>query len=169
MTLVPVIGAFITGFGLEDLSTFFEEGLGSVMKVVVMFIFAIIFFGILQDVGLFTPIIRTLIKTTRGNVVAVAVGTGLIGVVAHLDGSGSTTFLLTIPALLPLYQALHMSRYVSFRDEHGALGRAAGARGCGDLTRHEHRVDAPDPDAGSGVVVRGGDRFCAGCARKAPD
>lgn len=112
MTLVPVIGAFITGFGLEDLTTFFEEGLGSVMKVVVMFIFAIIFFGILQDVGLFTPIIRTLIKTTRGNVVAVAVGTGLIGVVAHLDGSGSTTFLLTIPALLPLYQALHMSRYV---------------------------------------------------------
>ena len=112
MTLVPVIGAFITGYGLEDLATFFEEGLSSVMKVVVMFIFAIIFFGILQDVGLFTPIIRALIKTTRGNVVAVAVGTGLIGVVAHLDGSGSTTFLLTIPALLPLYQALHMSRYV---------------------------------------------------------
>ena len=31
---------------------------------------------------------------------------------AHLDGSGSTTFLLTIPALLPLYTALNISRYV---------------------------------------------------------
>ena len=43
---------------------------------------------------------------------AVTLGTAAIGVVAHLDGSGSTTFLITIPALLPLYRALNMSRYV---------------------------------------------------------
>lgn len=112
MTLVPVIGAVITGFGVEDIADFFGEGLSSVINVVVMFIFAIIFFGILQDVGLFTPVIRRLIKATRGNVMAVTIGTAAIGIVAHLDGSGSTTFLITIPALLPLYRALHMSRYV---------------------------------------------------------
>lgn len=112
MTLVPVIGAVIAGFGIEDIADFFGEGLSSVINVVVMFIFAIIFFGILQDVGLFTPVIRSLIKATRGNVMAVTVGTAAIGIVAHLDGSGSTTFLITIPALLPLYRALHMSRYV---------------------------------------------------------
>lgn len=112
MTLVPVIGAVITGFGVEDIADFFGEGLSSVINVVVMFIFAIIFFGILQDVGLFTPVIRSLIKATRGNVMAVTIGTAAIGIVAHLDGSGSTTFLITIPALLPLYRALHMSRYV---------------------------------------------------------
>lgn len=112
MTLVPIVGALITGHGVEQIADFYNEGLGSVMKVVVMFIFAIIFFGILQDVGLFVPIIRTLIKSTRGNVLAITVGTALIGIVAHLDGSGSTTFLLTIPALLPLYQAMNMSRYV---------------------------------------------------------
>ena len=39
-------------------------------------------------------------------------GTAAIGIVAHLDGSGSTTFLLTIPALLPLYRALGISRYI---------------------------------------------------------
>ncbi|MDK4311353.1 citrate:proton symporter [Corynebacterium accolens] len=112
MTLVPVIGAVIAGFGIEDIADFFGEGLSSVINVVVMFIFAIIFFGILQDVGLFTPVIRSLIKATRSNVMAVTIGTAAIGIVAHLDGSGSTTFLITIPALLPLYRALHMSRYV---------------------------------------------------------
>ncbi|MGV0326497.1 CitMHS family transporter [Corynebacterium confusum] len=112
MTIVPVVGALIAGFGFGEIGDFFEEGLGSVMNVVAMFIFAIIFFGILQDVGLFNPVIRALITATRGNVVAVTVGTAAIGIVAHLDGSGSTTFLLTIPALLPLYTALNISRYV---------------------------------------------------------
>lgn len=42
----------------------------------------------------------------------VVIGTVLIGALAHLDGAGATTFLLTIPALLPLYQALNMSRYL---------------------------------------------------------
>ena len=99
MTLVPVIGALIAGFGIEDIANFFGEGLSSVINIVVMFIFAIIFFGILHDVGLFTPVIRSLITATRGNVLAVTIGTAAIGIVAHLDGSGSTTFLITIPAL----------------------------------------------------------------------
>ena len=112
MTLVPAIGVFILGYGFEDLADFYESGLGSVMSVVVMFIFAIIFFGILQDIGRFTPVIKSLIVATRGNVMLVTLGTAAIGIVAHLDGSGSTTFLLTIPALLPLYKAMNMSRYV---------------------------------------------------------
>ncbi|SES01776.1 CitMHS family transporter [Corynebacterium cystitidis] len=112
MTLVPVVGALCAGFGFEAIAEFFGDGLSSVMNVVVMFIFAIIYFGVLSDVGLFTPVIKALIKATRGNVVLVAVGTAAIGIVAHLDGAGATTFLLTIPALLPLYKALHMSRYV---------------------------------------------------------
>ena len=111
MTLVPAAGALIIGYGLSDLSDFFSDGLSSVMNVVVMFIFAIVFFGILQDVGLFTPVIKALIKATRGNPLLITLGTAAIGVVAHLDGSGSTTFLLTIPALLPLYNAMRMSRY----------------------------------------------------------
>ncbi len=112
MALVPTIGALVLGFGLEDLQEFFSSGLDQVMNVVVMFIFAIIFFGILADAGLFDPVIRRLILMTRGRVILVAVGTVLIGAVAHLDGAGATTFLLTIPALLPLYQALNMSRYL---------------------------------------------------------
>ena len=112
MTLVPAAGALIAGYSLESLGEFFGIGLESVMNVVVMFIFAIIYFGIMQDVGLFNPLVKGLILATRGNVVLVALGTAAIGTVAHLDGAGASTFLLTIPALLPLYKAMHMSRYV---------------------------------------------------------
>lgn len=112
MVIIPVIGALSVGFGLGDLQEFFDSGLSDVMSVVVMFIFAIIFFGVLSDAGLFDPIIRALILLTRGRIIAVAVGTVLIGAIAHLDGAGATTFLLTIPALLPLYKALNMSRYL---------------------------------------------------------
>lgn len=112
MTLVPATGALLMGYGPGEIGEFFGTGLDSVMNVVVMFIFAIIYFGILQDIGLFNPVVTALIRATRGNVVLVALGTAAIGTVAHLDGAGATTFLLTIPALLPLYQAMHMSRYV---------------------------------------------------------
>ena len=112
MTLVPVLGALVAGYSLADVSDFFGSGLGSVMNVVVMFIFAIIYFGILSDTGLFTPLVRGLIIATRGNPILVALGTAAIGTVVHLDGAGATTFLITIPALLPLYKAMHMSRYI---------------------------------------------------------
>lgn len=111
MTIIPFVGALIAGHDLSEISGFYGHGLDRVISVVVMFIFAIIFFGILSDVRLFEPVITTLISSTRGKVMLVTMGTAAIAVVAHLDGSGSTTFLLTIPALLPLYQAMKTSRY----------------------------------------------------------
>lgn len=112
MVVVPVIGAFVAGFGIVEIGEFFESGAEQVMSVVIMFIFAITFFGILSDAGIFDPLIRFLIKATRGNVVLVTVATGLIGAVANIDGSAATTWLITVPALLGLYRALNMSPYL---------------------------------------------------------
>lgn len=139
MVATPIVGALLVGFGIGDIVEFFESGVDQVMSVVVMFVFAILFFGLLSDAGLFDPVVRGLILLTRGNVILVSIGTALIGVVAHVDGAGATTFLLTVPALLPLYQALHMSRYllllllalsagiVNMIPWGGPLGRAASA------------------------------------------
>ena len=55
-----------------------------------------------------------MVQLTRGNVIAVSVGTVLVSVVAQLDGAGATTFLLVVPALLPLYKKLHMNPYMLF-------------------------------------------------------
>ncbi|MDU0439073.1 citrate:proton symporter [Staphylococcus haemolyticus] len=112
MILIPSIGALLLGYGIKDLVKFFNSGLESVMSVVIMFIFAIIFFGIMTDSGLFKPIVKRLILMTRGNVVIVCIVTVLIGMFAQLDGAGAVTFLLSIPALLPLYKALNMNKYL---------------------------------------------------------
>ena len=92
--------------------SFSLTALHQVASVAIMFIFAILFFGIMQDVGLFDPLINKMISTSRGNVIAVAVATVIIAAIAHLDGSGASTFLITIPALLPLYKRLKMNPYL---------------------------------------------------------
>lgn len=112
LVLIPIIGALAAGFGFEQIGDFFDEGIGDVISVVVMFIFAILYFGLMQDVGLFDPLINKMVVWSKGNVITVSVASVLIAAVAHLDGSGASTFLITIPALLPLYQRLRMNPYL---------------------------------------------------------
>lgn len=112
LVIIPFIGALAAGFGPGEITEFFNDGISSVISVVIMFIFAILFFGIMQDTGMFNPIISRMVKLSGGNVILVAMATVVIGAIAHLDGSGASTFLITIPALLPLYKKLNMSPYM---------------------------------------------------------
>lgn len=112
MVIPPIIAMFIAGYTFDDLGVFFEDGTKSVINVAIMFIFAIIFFGIMQDVGLFEPIINKMVAFSKGNVVLVAVVTVIIAVIAQLDGSGASTFIISITALLPLYVRLGMNPYL---------------------------------------------------------
>ncbi|GAA1226658.1 citrate:proton symporter [Prauserella halophila] len=112
LTVIPTAGAFLAGFNAEEIGEFFESGLASVLNVAVMLVFAILFFGIMNDVRLFNPLINVMVRMSRGNVVGVAMVTVIIGVVCHLDGSGATSYLIAIPALLPLYRRLGMSPYL---------------------------------------------------------
>lgn len=112
LVIIPIIAAFIAGFSFSEIGEFFNDGLSSVINVVIMFIFAILYFGMMQSVGLFDPLIRKMIQLTRGNVITISMGTVIIAAIAHLDGSGASTFLITIPALLPLYQRMKMSPYL---------------------------------------------------------
>ena len=145
LIVVPLLGALAAGFGPEAISGFFTDGIGRVTAIATMFVFAITFFGVLQDTGLFRPLIGGMVRLTRGNVIAVTVATAIIGMLAHLDGAGATTFLLTIPALLPLYKQLRMSPYLmllllalgagifNMVPWAGPLGRAAAVTGI-DVT-----------------------------------
>lgn len=109
MVAIPIIGALILGYNVEELNGFFQEGLDTVISVAVMFIFAILFFGVMNDAGLFDPLVRGVIRITRGNIILIAIGTVVVGSLAHLDGSGATTFLVTIPAFLAIYNRMGMS------------------------------------------------------------
>ena len=122
MSIIPLIGAFIAGFTPSEISTFFESGITKVTKVAVMFLFAILFFSVLKELHVFDPLIKKMVAITRGNVVVVAIVTALIAAVVHLDGSGAATFLIIIPALLPLYRKLGMSPYLMLLLMAGSMG-----------------------------------------------
>ena len=94
------LGGMITG----------SKGIGSVAATGVMFIFSILFFGILTDAGTFRPIIGKVLKMVGTDPIKIAIGTAILAMIVHLDGSGAVTFLICIPALLPLYDALGMKR-----------------------------------------------------------
>lgn len=109
---VPVVAAFVAGYGPAEVGKMITAGIGDMVGVVAMFVFAIIFFGVLRDAGMFDPVVRRILRLAGNNPVTVAVATALLAMVCHLDGAGASTFLVTIPALLPLYDALGMSRLV---------------------------------------------------------
>ncbi|WP_175639229.1 CitMHS family transporter [Metabacillus schmidteae] len=111
LIVVPVVFALIGGFGPE-LGTLMFDGILSVAPTGIMLGFAILFFGVMNNAGLFDPIISRVLRMVKGDPLKIAVGTAVIAMVTHLDGSGASTFLITIPALLPLYDKLGMSRLV---------------------------------------------------------
>ncbi|MDB6442719.1 citrate:proton symporter [Pseudomonas sp. 21TX0197] len=108
-TTLPVAICLLAGFNLGQIGEFIKAGLATVAPTAALFLFAILFFGIMRDRGLFDPLVNLLIRSTGGKPLAVAWVTVLVTSVVHLDGVGAATFLLTIPALLPLYKRLNMS------------------------------------------------------------
>lgn len=106
---VPVISAVIGGFG-GSLDQFVTDGIKAIAPTGTMFIFAILFFGVLTDAGTFDPIIKTILKIVGKDPIKITIGTAILAMLIHLDGSGAVTFLVTIPAMLPLYDALGMRR-----------------------------------------------------------
>jgi len=109
---VPVIAAFLLGFGPSEVAGFVGEGINGVASTTAMFVFAILYFGVMRDAGLFDPIVRRVLRFAGNNPATIAVATVLLAMTAHLDGAGATTFLITVPAMLPLYDALGMRRLV---------------------------------------------------------
>ncbi len=111
LILVPVVFALIGGFGAK-LGGFMLDGIVGVAPTGIMLGFAILFFGVMNNAGLFDPLISRVLKLVKGDPVKICIGTVVIAMVAHLDGSGASTFLITIPALLPLYNKLGMNRII---------------------------------------------------------
>ncbi len=110
MTGVPIIAALIMGFSLNDINGFIGDGLSSVRNTMYLMVFAILFFGILQEAGVFDAIIKFIIKFLGNNVLGTVLITGVIGMAAGLSGSGATTALCTIPTVRPLYEKQNIRR-----------------------------------------------------------
>ena len=101
--VVPIVAAVICGFGPNEIFKFVSSGVGKTWSTAVLFIFSIIYFSMMGDVGLFDPLVNWLVKHAGSNIVMVTVATGCIAVITHLDGALASTLLITIPAMLPVH------------------------------------------------------------------
>lgn len=108
---VPVVAAVAAGQA-AGLGGFATSGIQQVAPVAATFVFAILYFGVMSDAGLFDPAVDAVLRVVESSPVRIALGTALLGSLLHLDGSGATTFLVVVPALLPLYDRLGMDRRV---------------------------------------------------------
>lgn len=104
--VVPVVACMICGFGLGQINDFIGTGLKSVLNTVALFTFAVLYFSILNDVGMFDVIVSKLMRYLGNKVEVVMWITCLVATISHLDGSGATTMLVTIPMMLPIYKKM---------------------------------------------------------------
>jgi CitMHS family citrate-Mg2+:H+ or citrate-Ca2+:H+ symporter len=144
LVLTPLIFGLMVGHG-TDLGPMVLEGLREVAPTGVMLLFAILTFGILTDAGLFDPLVRLIVRRVGGDPFKVTLGAAALAAVISLDGDGSTTYLITCAAMLPLYRRLGMnplhlacllmlvSGVMNLSPWGGPTGRAAAALGL-DVT-----------------------------------
>lgn len=95
-------------YSIAEVGDFIESGVAGTSPTACLFLFSVVFFGIMTDVGMFDKIINALVKRVGNSVVGIAVMTCVIAMIGHLDGGGASTFLITIPAMLPIYKKMKM-------------------------------------------------------------
>jgi citrate-Mg2+:H+ or citrate-Ca2+:H+ symporter, CitMHS family len=105
---IPVLFALLAGFGAAQLGEMMLAGLRTLAPTGVMLMFAILYFGLMIDVGLFDPLIAAILRVVGNDPLKVVVGTALLATLVSLDGDGSTTYMITVAAMLPLYRRLRL-------------------------------------------------------------
>jgi CitMHS family citrate-Mg2+:H+ or citrate-Ca2+:H+ symporter len=111
LIVVPIGFGVIGGFG-PQLGPMMLDGIRNLAPTGVMLMFAILYFGIMIDSGLFDPVVRLILKIVGGDPFKIVVGTAVLAMFISLDGDGATTYMITVAAMLPLYVRLGMSRLV---------------------------------------------------------
>ena len=109
LIVIPSVFGVIAGqsAGLGDMMI---EGIKNLAPTGVMLLFAILFFSIMTDTGLFDPLVARLIRIVHGDPMLILIGSVVLCALVSLDGDGSTTYIITIAALLPLYKRFGMNR-----------------------------------------------------------
>ncbi|MCI3275610.1 CitMHS family transporter [Streptomyces sp. 7R015] len=111
LVLIPALFCVFVGKGAH-LGDYVIDGVTSLAPTAAMLMFAIVYFGVMIDVGLFDPVVRAILKFCKADPLRIVVGTALLAAIVSLDGDGSTTFMITVSAMYPLYKRLKMSLVV---------------------------------------------------------
>jgi citrate-Mg2+:H+ or citrate-Ca2+:H+ symporter, CitMHS family len=105
LILVPIAFGLLGGFA-SGLGRMMLDGVIKLAPTGIMLMFAILYFAIMIEAGLFEPIVDTLVRVVGDDPVKVVMGTAALALIVSLDGDGSTTYMITTAAMLPLYRRL---------------------------------------------------------------
>lgn len=109
LILIPIATALLLGSSPGEIGAMALDGIKALAPTGVMLMFAILYFGVMIDAGLFEPIVKRIVGLVDGDPRKVVIGSAALAAFVSLDGDGSTTYMITIAAMLPLYQRLGMN------------------------------------------------------------
>jgi citrate-Mg2+:H+ or citrate-Ca2+:H+ symporter, CitMHS family len=125
LIIIPILGAIVALYVVPIIQGSVEalpiystipkmavSGIAKLAPMAAMFVFAIIFFGVVSDAGMFDPIIAKILQIVGTSPKKIIIGTGVLALIAHLDGNGAVTFLITVPAMIPLYDKLGIDKRI---------------------------------------------------------
>lgn len=111
ITFPMILGVILVLSGYytwDNFAKLIKSGFSSTGPTAALFVFSVLYFGIMTDAGMFDVIINFLMKFVKDNVIGVCLMTAVIAMIGHLDGAGAATFCIVIPAMLPIYKKMHM-------------------------------------------------------------
>lgn len=112
LVIVPLVFGLVAGFSIDELSGMMLDGIKQVSPTGILLMFAVLYFSVMLDAGLFDSVIAFIIRMVKGDPLKVVLGTAILTMLVHLDGDGTATFMIVISAFLPIYKELKMNRLV---------------------------------------------------------
>lgn len=119
-----LLGSFMGLYSEQAMKAYESSGLGAQIKLLgdwvrqgtvkvaptgVMLLFAIMYFSLMLNAGMFDPILRKLIAFAKGDPLKIQVAAALVAAAVSLNGDGTTTTLIVCTAFVPIYKTLKMS------------------------------------------------------------
>lgn len=120
--IVPPIFALIAGYTITEINDFIKAGVSGSMGTALLAMLSIIFFSVMTEQGLFDPIVNFLVSKAGNNVAVITVISALVAHFSHLDTGTTSTLLVTIPAMLPIYRRLGINRKYLYLELVQAIG-----------------------------------------------
>ncbi len=107
LALILVIGGRYSFYNIAEM---IKNGFKSTGPTAALFVFSVLYFGIMTDAGMFDVIIGKLMIFVGDNVIGVCVVACIIALVGHLDGGGASTFCIVVPSMMPVFNRMHMRK-----------------------------------------------------------
>ena len=108
--IIPPIIALLARYSISDINGFIKTGVSGAMSTALLALLSITFFSIMTEQGLFDPIVDFLVKKAGNSVAVITVVASLIAHFSHLDTGTTSTLLVTIPSMLPIFNRLGIDR-----------------------------------------------------------